>query len=196
MTERVLVVPTTVLHEAGLFHGFCARVEQYLPQLLDSRRLLYLPRDEAEEDPTFKQLIPYVVLRCRGQLFHYRRGNSGSEKRLHALRSIGIGGHIAAADGDGEDAYHAGMRRELTEEVELGTVLQERCIGLINDDRTPVGQVHLGVVHVLDLETPTVRSRESALEEGDFSPLAALRAQADTFETWSRFLLEGPWLEE
>jgi hypothetical protein len=36
-SERVLVVPTARLHEAGLFHGFSPRVEHYLPLLLDAQ---------------------------------------------------------------------------------------------------------------------------------------------------------------
>jgi predicted NUDIX family phosphoesterase len=195
VTERVLVVPAAALREAGPFHGFSDRVGHYLPRLLDARHLLYLPRDEAEEDPSYKQLIPYVVLRHGGKVFHYLRGGGG-ERRLHAKRSVGIGGHICAADGGaGEDAYHAGMRRELAEEVELPAVVRERCIGLINDDRTPVGQVHLGIVHLFDLAEPAVKCRESALVEGGFAAPGELRAGLDAFETWSQLLLDGPWLE-
>jgi predicted NUDIX family phosphoesterase len=195
VTEHVLVVPTRVLHEAGLFHGFSDRVGHYLPRLLDTRHLLYLPRDQAEQDPSFKQLIPYVVLRHGGEVFHYRRAGGG-EKRLHTRRSIGLGGHICAADGTApEGAYEAGMRRELREEVELPVGYSERLVGLINDDRTPVGQVHLGIVHVLDLTVPRARSREAALVAGGFAPLGELRRDALAFETWSQFLLDGPWLE-
>src|SRR5262249_36192992 len=111
VTEHVLVVPTAVLRQAGLFHGFTSRVEHYLPRLLDPQRLRSLPRDLAEDDPSFKQLIPYVVLRFDGQLFHYRRA-TGGEKRLWARRSIGIGGHICQNDGGGHEAYRAGMLRE------------------------------------------------------------------------------------
>lgn len=195
MSERVLVVPTAVLHQAGVFQGFSDRVEHYLPALLDPARLRYVPRDEAEDDPELKQLIPYVVLRHQGRVFHYLRGGGG-EKRLHAKRSVGIGGHICADDGlPDADAYRAGMRRELAEEVEVPDTGRERCIGLINDDRTPVGRVHLGIVHVLDLPSPFVRCRESALVEGGFAGPGELRAARESFETWSQFLLDGPWLE-
>jgi predicted NUDIX family phosphoesterase len=195
VSERVLVVPTAVLHEAGLFHGFRDDVARYLPLLLDATKLRYMPRDEAETDPTFKQLIPYVVLRHAGKVFHYTRGGGG-EKRLHAKRSIGIGGHISLEDGgSSRDAYRTGMLRELAEEVALEGEYTERCFGLINDDRTPVGQVHLGIVHVLDLSSPVVRSREEALVARGFAPVADLRKDREVFETWSQFLLDGPWLE-
>jgi predicted NUDIX family phosphoesterase len=195
MSERVLVVPAAILAELGPFAGFSDRVEYYLPRLLDGRHLHYLPREEAEHDPAFKQLIPYVVLRHGGMVFHYLRGGGG-EKRLHAKRSVGIGGHICALDGGAnEHAYHAGMRRELAEEVELTGIEREQCIGLINDDRTPVGQVHLGIVHIIDLTERIVRCRESALVEGGFAAVAELRREREAFETWSQFLLEGTRLE-
>ena len=194
--ERVLVIPTEVLNRAGPFQGFTPRVKHYLPALLDPARFRYLPRSEAETDPSFKQLIPYVVLRWGDQVFHYTRGHGGGEARLRALRSVGVGGHICAEDGvvTGDD-YRLGMQRELHEEVHLDGPYTERRIGLINDDSTPVGQVHLGIVHVFDLEGPYVRRREEVLTEDGFAPVAQLRQQAARFETWSQFLLEGGWLE-
>jgi predicted NUDIX family phosphoesterase len=189
----VLVVPAARLREAGTFHGFSDRVEHYLPRLLDVAHLRFLPRDEAEHDPSYKQIIPYLVLRHGGLVFHYRR-RGGGEKRLATRRSIGIGGHVCSDDGDLAGAYRRGLRRELAEEVELQGGHVERCIGLINDDRTPVGQVHLGIVHLLDLETAEVRCREESLVEFGFAGVAELRRDSEAFETWSQFLLEGAWL--
>jgi predicted NUDIX family phosphoesterase len=193
--ERVLVVPRTVLEACGVFHGFTPEIDRYLPRLLDSGQLSFLPRSIAETDPTHKQLIPYVVLRCGGRVFHYRRGGSGTETRLRALRSIGIGGHVSDSDATATDVYRAGMLRELREEVALDTTWTERTIGLINDDRTPVGQVHLGVVHVVDLAEPRVQLNEEALEAGGFATPQELRGDWERFETWSQFLLDG-WLVE
>lgn len=190
--ERVLVVPTAVFHDAGLFQGFSPRVEHYLPRLLDPARLNYLPRAEAETDPTFKQLIPYVVMKWRDQVFHYTRGKRGTETRLRALRSIGVGGHISAEDGHcSADPYREALAREVAEEVYLESAYQERCIGLINDDSLPVGQVHLGIVHVFELAEPRVRRREQVLTRAGFTPLTELRAQRIEFETWSQFLLDA-----
>jgi predicted NUDIX family phosphoesterase len=189
-SERVLVVPTAVFHAAGVFHGFCPCVADYLPRLLDPQVLSFRPRSEVESDPTYKQIIPYVVLRCGEQVFHYTRGQKGSEVRLRSLRSIGVGGHISEADVSlFGDLYRSGLMREVEEEVHLDSPYTERSIGLIIDDRTPVGQVHLGIVHVFDLAMPTARRREAVLTRAGFAPLAELRQQADEFETWSQFLL-------
>jgi predicted NUDIX family phosphoesterase len=189
--ERVLVVPTAVFHEAGVFQGFSPRVEHYLPRLLDPRHLSYRPRADVETDPTFKQIVPYVVLRWSDQVFHYTRGKRATETRLQALRSLGVGGHISAADDNLFDSpYREAMFREVAEEVHLETTYQEHCLGLINDDSTPVGQVHLGIVHVFELTEPKVRRREQALTQAGFAPLADLRAQRGEFETWSQFVLD------
>jgi predicted NUDIX family phosphoesterase len=192
LSERVLVIPTAVLHEAGLFQGFTSKVDHYLPRLLLPHHFSFRPRSEVETDPSCKQIVPYVVLRHGYSVYHYTRGKKGTEARLRALRSIGVGGHISAGDAEGSvDPYHVGLMRELQEEVFIETAYCERCVGLINDDSTPVGQVHLGIVHVLDLEAPHVRRREEVLTEDGFAPLAELRQRLDEFETWSRFAMEA-----
>jgi predicted NUDIX family phosphoesterase len=189
--ERVLVIPTEVFHRAGLFQGFSPRADHYLPWLLAAGHLSYRPRGQVETDPSWKQLIPYVVLRWGDQVFHYTRGKRASETRLQALRSIGVGGHIGAADGSLFDPpYREAMFREVAEEVFLEAAYEERCLGLINDDSTPVGQVHLGIVHVFELAEPKVRRREQVLTKAGFAPLAELRRQREEFETWSQFVLD------
>lgn len=191
--EQVLVIPTRVLHEAGIFQGLTTRVEHYLPRLLDARYLCYLPRPRAEDDPGFKQIIPYVVLRHGDQVFHYLRGQGAGEKRLRALRSIGVGGHINPADNEtaADNPYRQAMLREIAEEIFLETEYRETCLGLINDDATPVGQVHLGIVHVFDLAAPRVRGREKDLAEAGFAPVADLVERQAEFETWSQFVLQA-----
>ena len=189
-TEHVLCVPTAVFHAAGRFDGFRENVAAYLPTLLDPANLSYRPRGAVEDDPSYKQLIPYCVFRCGGEVFHYLRGGSGGEKRLHAKRSVGVGGHVSREDGDaGEAAYEAGMRREIAEEVDLDPATPCRLLGLLNDDTDPVGQVHLGLVHVFDLERPQVAPREESIQETGFAPPAELARRAEEFEGWSRIVL-------
>jgi predicted NUDIX family phosphoesterase len=194
--ERVLGIPTERLRQAGIFQGFRAFDANLFAFLLDPKHLEYRPRGLAEEDPSFKQLIPYVVLRCGSLLFHYTRGGKGTETRLRALRSIGIGGHISAEeDAAASDPYRAGMLRELREEIDVQTTFRESMFGLINDDSMPVGQVHLGVVHLLELAEPNVAPKEDAIALPAFATLAELQAAAGEFETWSQFVMGamGNW---
>jgi predicted NUDIX family phosphoesterase len=188
--ERVLVIPTDHFRAVGYFHGFRRADEAFRSALLDPAAFSFRPRSEVETDPAFKQLIPYVALRCGADVFHYRRGAAGTEKRLASLLSVGIGGHISEADAaGGDDPYRTGMCRELAEEVAIGCGFAERLLGFINDDRTFVGSVHLGVVHVLDLDRTEVTAREDAISDAGFAPVPELvRRQAD-FETWSQFVL-------
>jgi predicted NUDIX family phosphoesterase len=196
--EDVLVVPRALFEEAGAFQGFCGNTASYLPLLLDPRRTSWRPRATVEDDPSFKQLIPYCVLSWAGsdgvaRYFAYTRGGGQSEARLRAKRSVGIGGHISSTDGEhGDDtSYDAGMRREIAEEIAITGRWTSRCVGLINDDSNPVGSVHLGIVHLLELEVPSVASRESELVDCGFETLAELLAARDRFETWSQIALDA-----
>jgi predicted NUDIX family phosphoesterase len=190
--ERVLVVPGAELDRLGRFQGFSAEADRYLTALLVPELMQYRPRSEVETDPSFKQIIPYVVFRCADAIFCYTRGKSQGEARLHRLRSLGVGGHVSEEDAQGGkslDAYESAMRRELDEEVEVTSPGRMSRVGLINDDSTPVGQVHLGVVHLFELERPLVKAREEGLAEASFVPLAAIATIRQEFETWSQICI-------
>ncbi|TWU28171.1 phosphoesterase [Bythopirellula polymerisocia] len=197
--ERVLVLPTSEFHTLGHFQGFSRDLSTYLPALLESQQLSYRPRSEMEQDPSFKQLIPYMVFRHTDAdgipcLFQYTRGGGQGEKRLHAKRSVGIGGHISTDDADAgtiADVYRVGMQRELAEEVALETAYTEECVGLINDDETPVGEVHLGVVHLFDLAEPLVSPREAEILNAGFRPICELLNELDDFESWSQIVVRA-----
>jgi predicted NUDIX family phosphoesterase len=193
-SERVLVVPAAEFDRLGRFQGFCGEAERYLHSLLVPELAQFRPRSEVEDDPGFKQIIPYVIFRSGDAVFCYTRGRSQGEARLHRLRSLGVGGHVAEADADGRatrDAYEMALRRELDEEVDIQSNGSVRRVGLINDDSNPVGQVHLGVVHLYALDRPAVTPREDGLAEAEFLALdrvCELRAQ---FETWSQICIDA-----
>lgn len=191
--EHVLVIPEYRLSELGGFSGFRPYCEKAFQALLDPEIMEFRPRSSVEEDPTFKQLIPYVVLQAdvdgKPHWFHYTRGKGQGEKRLHALRSVGIGGHISREDADSDDLYRCGMLRELTEETVIDCSYDEDLVGFIYDDTSPVGRVHLGVVHRLRLTSPSARARESELTDSGFAPVEELKAHSNQFETWSQLVL-------
>lgn len=151
----------------------------------------FLPRSEAEEDPSFKQIIPYCVVQHRQDVFLMRRKPGGGERRLHDKLSIGVGGHVNPVDAEGDDLSRAvlrGLDRELREELRLSSPSQRSCLGLLNDDSNAVGRVHLGIVFRLELERPSVEVRERHSLEGDFVPRSTLPARRDRMETWSGLL--------
>lgn len=193
--EQVLVVPRAVLDEVGTFEGIrTVGLELAVEHLLDPSRHFFMDRAEAEEDPTHKQLIPYCVFRCGGRILHYTRGKAGGEARLHAKISVGVGGHVNPVDMDGgrtgPEAYHAAVTREIEEELDLPGKHSHRIIALLNDESNPVGQVHLGIVHLIDLDTTAVSSREDALTDLAFSTLEDLDGPLfERLETWSQFCI-------
>lgn len=190
MDEEVLVFPSEMLSELGGFRGFSAEVDRYLPVLLAEGHLSYRPRSAVEDDPSYKQVVPYVVLRCGDAVYCYRRGKKGGEARLHDLWSLGIGGHIRRQDGDaGSAGYRAGFLRELNEEVAIGCDYGERIVGMVHDDSTPVGAVHFGIVHLLELERPEVEPRDQALDDAGFRPMAHVLRLRSSFESWSVFVI-------
>ena len=189
--EHVLVIPTSVFHEVGHFQGFFGDIDRYLDVILDPAYASYRPRPEMEEDPSFKQLIPYCVFHSDGQVFSYQRGNDQGEARLHAKRSVGVGGHVSTLDLNGEQTpYLEGMKREIEEEVNLQAEWTESCVGLINDDETEVGKVHLGIVHIFNLDKPKVTPREKSMINAGFAPPEQLVSELDEFETWSQICLK------
>lgn len=191
--EEVLVIPESRLALLGNFAGFRPFNQQAFDALLNPEFMEFRPRSTVEEDPTFKQLIPYALLQAdidgEASVFQYKRGKGQGEKRLHALRSIGIGGHISREDADGDDLYRSGMLRELNEEVVLETKYDEELVGFIYDDSSPVGRVHLGVVHRLKLHSPAARNREADIAESGFQPVSQMLGSLDEFETWSQLCL-------
>lgn len=149
----------------------------------------FLPRPEAENDTSHKQIIPYVVI-CRGdEIFVTRRLNKGGEKRLHGLLSIGIGGHInPETDGDGSDVLHRGMKREIEEEVDIENAGALTPRGIINDDTTEVGSVHLGLFYTLEV-SGKVYVRETEKLEGFWVKRSELNGLYDQMESWSQFVV-------
>ncbi|HEX4413350.1 MAG TPA: phosphoesterase [Lacipirellulaceae bacterium] len=197
--ERILVVPTSLFRELGYFQGFSREIDRYWPQLVTGDHVEYRARGEMEEDPSYKQLIPYVLFRWTSpdgtpHLFEYQRGSGQGERRLHAKCSVGIGGHISSVDaeiGPSHHVYREGMRRELEEEVIIDTPYEESVVGLINDDETSVGRVHLGMVHLCDVEFPHVRPREADILDGRFTPASDILARLDQFESWSQIAVRA-----
>ena len=181
-----------LLEGLGVFQGLSLEVENYLPVVTSSSRLVYRNRSEAEQDKRFKQLIPYVLLIRNGKVLRYRRGRGGQETRLHGLYSVGIGGHILEEDlglFSSSAGYQDGMRRETAEEVAVEE-LNEAAVGVINDDSTEVGQVHFGVVHIMHVANETIAGRCSSIVGPEFIPISEAMRDPSGYESWSRFCLE------
>jgi predicted NUDIX family phosphoesterase len=183
--ERVLVVPRDLVMDARGWRGILrSGASRRLAVIAAEGR--FEPRAAMERDPRFKQVIPYLVLRDGGRYFLMRRTRAGGDERLHDRFTIGIGGHLNPSDRD----LAGGLAREWSEEIAAGFVPEFRFLGLLNDDETEVGQVHLGAVYVAEAAGRPVRVRETDKLEGAFAEAAAVRAVHDRMETWSQLVLD------
>jgi len=193
MTEQVLVVPTEEFHNLGYFQGFSNDAEKYLPLVDKHPKTSYKSRPEMENDPTFKQLIPYCLFKCGDKFLTYKRGTGQGESRLHAKRSLGIGGHISTEDQSGEEPdFIRGMTREIAEEVNFDSEMinNTKLIGFINDDSNDVGKVHLGVIHLFDIATTNVQSNEEDMLDIEFVDKQFLLDHIDEYESWSQIAIK------
>jgi predicted NUDIX family phosphoesterase len=195
--ENVLVVRRSLFDELGSFHGLNFDPEKYLSALLARGNNFFLPRAQAENDPTHKQIIPYAIVAHGNTVLHYIRGKKAGEQRLVAKGSIGIGGHMNQEDESlfnfaiDEAAYRAGVEREVKEEITIETAFEDRIVALLNDDTTEVGQVHLGIVHVFRLAEEKVQKREAMITNMAFLNKDELLARRDNLETWSQICVDS-----
>ena len=184
-TELVLGVPRDLVPDGLAWRGVRGvPIEPFLGAARDHGE--FRPRAEAEVDPSWKQIIPYLLLRDGERIFLMRRTRAGGDERLHDLYTIGIGGHVNPDDAD----VIGGLRREWAEEIEADFEPEFQPIGVLNDDDNAVGAVHLGLVFNADAAGRPVDIRERHKLEGAFASIEEVAAVADKLETWSALLFE------
>ena len=196
--EEVLVVKRMIVEQEGMFHGLNFKVDRYLRRLFAPGVLRFMPRSQAEADPEYKQLIPYVIMTHENKYLTYVRGKRAGETRLVGNRSIGIGGHINPVDdevplfdADFRRMYRVAVEREVAEEVSVEANHTDRIVALLNDDSNEVGQVHLGVVHYWTLDSCKVEKKEQMITQMAFMSIDELQEVRDSMETWSQLCLDG-----
>lgn len=183
--ELVLVVPRASVVAGDGWRGVTSeRLDETLATIRGEGR--FEPRATMERDPLFKQVIPYLVLRDGRRYFLMRRTRAGGDERLHELYSIGVGGHL----NPGDRGVEGGLLREWREEIAADFVPEFREVGLLNDDETDVGRVHLGVVYVADARGRPAAVRELDKLSGGFADPADIEAVRDRLETWSSLVFD------
>ena len=183
--ERVLVIPRAALMEDPGWLGVTSEHLEGFEDLV-AREGRFEPRPEMEVDRAWKQVIPYLVLRDGERYFLMRRTRAGADARLHDRWSIGVGGHLNPGDVD----LAGGLRREWHEELRADFDPEFELIGLLNDDTTDVGSVHLGAVYVADSGGLPVTIRETEKLTGRFAPPNEVAEVVDRMETWSALVFD------
>jgi predicted NUDIX family phosphoesterase len=188
-TEHVLCVTREEVFPDGAWHGFVDTGLDRVQRVIRERSFFML-RGDVEDDPSYQQIIPYVVFRHRDSYLLTRRLRASSEKRLRQLYSLGIGGHINPGDLDGGDPIADGLRREWEEEVSYQGHFEARMLGLLNDESSPVSKVHLAVVFLLDGDTPEISIRETDKLAGELLTLDEMRIHYLEMESWSQMVYD------
>jgi len=193
--EDILVFKTSILDSLGKFQGILTGedCDLYVSEILDPKNLEWIPRNIAEQDENYKQIIPYCVITCANRTFSYSRTKKGNESRLHSMKSIGVGGHIERTkDKSTEESYEYSMWRELEEEIGLNKsyVKSNKIIGIINDDSDSVGRVHLGIVHHIKVNsTDFINNIENKLSNAGWEFTGYLNKGISGWENWSFFVI-------
>lgn len=184
--EILITVPRALLDKVGSFQGIVPFSPYHLP-LVDQKNFVEIPRSQAEEDPSHKQLIVYFTVRDRMQFLSYWRNPKGGDKRLHGLLTMGFGGHVNTAD----KTFVGAVARELAEELGNSPVRSLELKGLINDDSNKVGEVHLGLYYEIQLY------RWNQEDTGDLNvgrasltPWKTLEENYDQMESWSKLVYD------
>ena len=189
MTEKVLCVRRDDIFPDGAWHGF---VTDHLDrhQKVIREQHFFMPRSDVENDPSYQQIIPYVVFRNGDRYLLTHRLRASSERRLRKQYSLGVGGHINPGDLDGGDPIQDGLKREWQEEVVYEGRFEARLLGLLNDESSPVSKVHLGVVFLVDGDSPNIAIRETDKLAGELLTLEEMRIYYLGMESWSQMVYD------
>lgn len=198
----ILAVPTDMLsvtRDLGHERVFAKLGKEGSIAALADAGAWFGPRPHLEEDERFRQIIPYVVLRCDGKYLAYTRGAAGGEDRLHAKISMGFGGHVdipdMKADEDGmfdlAETLEFSVERELKEEIPGIEILGGQWVGLLADNTDAVGRVHVGLIGVWDIKAVPAASGEDAIAELTAMSVEEMIAAKDRLENWSQVLVEN-----
>jgi predicted NUDIX family phosphoesterase len=188
--EKVYVIPRSSLLGIEGVQGFQLLGEDLIQEeIIGHPDGFLMDRGAAEIDPNYKQIIPYCIFFCGDKVLNYTRGKSGNESRLHSKISVGVGGHI---NDDGFGFYDESVNRELQEELDLNQedIIGHQMIGILNDNTALVSQVHLGVVHLIQLTSENVTAKEDCLANLTFTNIKELNGPLyDRLEGWSQFIV-------
>ncbi|KRG10385.1 NUDIX domain-containing protein [Staphylococcus sp. NAM3COL9] len=196
--EMITVVPRTILFnsEKNQFNGFLDKNSEKGQDIFDALSKYEIKRrGDMEEDPTYKQLVSYCILENENdEILVYERLSGGGESRLHGQSSIGVGGHMNDVIGAGSinEVLRINAQRELEEEVGLSESKSQNLayIGFINDDTNEVGEVHLGVVFKIKVNSNDVEAKETDTLKIKWVNQSKID-NYDDFETWSTLILQS-----
>ncbi len=183
--ERILVVKRDLLFAQDAWQGLRSVDLSHYQAVVDSSAEFHW-RSAMEEDPTYKQIIPYMIFEYQHTYFLMERKSTACEQRLKSKLSLGIGGHVRQEDMSGRTIFDW-ARREFHEEVSYQGKLDIEPLGVLNDDSNSVGQVHVGFILMLHGNSPDIAIK-SEHKQGMLYTGEALTLCIDRMESWSQIV--------
>ncbi len=185
--ELILCVKRDELFPQGAWSGMQAVDYSNYSDLIQKHQE-FMPRSHMETDPTYKQIIPYLIYSYQDRYFLMQRQSKATEQRLQSKFSLGIGGHIRQEDMSHNSIFEW-ARREFHEEVDFKGNFEIVPLGILNDDSDAVGQVHVGFVFLLKGDTPHIKVH-SELKSGVLLSLEEIKDFYDRMENWSKIVFD------
>lgn len=186
--EMILVVKRADIFSGfQAWHGLAQEPLEHALEVIKTKKE-FQPRSVMETDPSYKQIIPYLIFNHEDRYFLMQRQGHASEQRLKNKYSLGIGGHIRKEDMS-TDSIFEWAQREFHEEVNYTGDLQIETVGILNDDTNAVGQVHIGLVLLLKGNSSDI-SVKSELKSGTLLTLQELKPFVEHMESWSLMVFE------
>ena len=195
MEELVFAIPTDELWKLITYkeRGLIKENSEVLKRIILNG--LFRKRSELEEDPSFKQIIPYAIISNKESFCLFKRTSRQTEKRLHNKFSLGVGGHMNPANSnESKEQYLINeLKRELFEEVKLlnGCLIEDiEFIGFINDDTISVGSVHIGLLYNIQVSNKDVVINETDKMTADWIDKPDLAEFYEGMEMWTKITFD------
>ena len=188
--EQILVVPSEIIFQKEKWQGLKTDNLDYYIDLI-KKNCEFKRRGDMENDPSFQQIIPYILFSCEYKFFAYKYlTNAGEQRLVNNDYQLGVGGHINKEDINGEkDILEKGMMREWNEEVDFkGNILKKKLIGILNDESRPVEAVHLGLVYHFVGDSPDIQIKEKDKMEGTMLDLKDLSIDKISHSVWMKIV--------
>jgi len=163
----------------NVLHNFTAAVTQLIGNNHE-----YLEREPLETDPTWRQIIPYILVKSPKGYCLMQRCKGQGEARLLGKHYIGAGGHVE----QGHSVYYTALK-ECTEELGLPLTTLE-LTGFMLTDGSPVDDVHVCVFGRAETLYTDFMSPEGLLHNARWATVTELLQHTPAMEKWSQFIVE------
>lgn len=191
-SEKVAVIPRKKIFNGNYWTGFKKMDENSLFKLLIENLIFKKRSEKLEKDESYKQIIPYFIVKKNNYFFASKRKTAGTDKRAHGYDLIGFGGHLRKKDIKGQ--MKDWLKREFDEEIYAEKINNINFYGVVNDDSDAVsgiGKVHFGLVFIVNVLGKVYLKEKNKFQTGKFYSTFQLKRKMGNMESWSKIIIES-----